>query len=193
VLTHASDAPTLRMPPPALLVIGLIAFCAYFAEGAVDNWSGVFLHEIRNASYAVAPLGTTLCGAGMAVARFRGDAAITRFGRYLTLAGASVVACAGLALAVTARSIALSILGFGIFGVGTATIVPIAFTLAGNVAGTRPSWAISRVAGFGYAGLLSSPAIIGFVAGAAGLSAALLIPAVLLLAVLPASAAAKDS
>jgi hypothetical protein len=70
-----------------------------------------------------------------------------------------------------------------VLGLGVATIVPIAFTLAGNAPGVPPAWAISRVTTLGYAGLFSSPPVIGLVAQATGLAVALAIPAVLLLVV----------
>jgi MFS family permease len=183
----APHADAVRNGPTAINLIGLIIFCSFFAEGAVDNWSAVFLHQVRGASLGLAPLGASLCGAGMAVARFRGDVVIRRVGRRATLLGASVVGCAGLTLAATMPTLALALVGFAVFGVGAAAIAPVAFTLAGDVGGARPEWAVARVAAFGYAGLLSSPAAIGQIAGRLGFVVAFLIPAALLLVVVPAS------
>ena len=70
---------------PGLIALGVIAFCCLFAEGAVDDWSGVYLHEEQGASLAVAPLGAAACGIGMALGRFGGDAVIARLGRPATL------------------------------------------------------------------------------------------------------------
>jgi MFS family permease len=170
----------------AIVAIGLIVFCSFFAEGGVDNWSAVFLHQARGASLGLAPLGATLCGVGMAAARFRGDAVIGRAGAMRTLICATVVACVGMTIAATVPQIVVSLLGFALFGVGVAALAPVAFTLAGEVGGAQPSWAIARVAGFGYAGVLTSPAAIGQVAGRVGFVAAYLLSASLLLVVIPA-------
>jgi hypothetical protein len=170
----------------AIVAIGLIAFCSFFAEGGVDNWSAVFLHQARGASLGLAPLGASLCGVGMAVARFRGDAVIARAGPWRTLISASVVACVGMTIAATVPQLAVSLLGFALFGVGVAALAPVAFTLAGEVGGAQPSWAIARVAGFGYAGVLTSPAAIGQIAGRVGFVAAYLLSASLLLIIIPA-------
>jgi hypothetical protein len=90
-------------------------------------------------------------------------------------------------LAVIAPTPEIAIAGYGVLGLGVATIVPIAFTLAGNTDGVPPAWAISRVTTLGYAGLFSSPPVVGLVAQQIGLTAALAIPAVLLLLVAPLS------
>jgi fucose permease len=181
---HAgADVPLRLVRHPWLIALGLIAFCCLFAEGAVDDWSGVYLREVQGASLGVAPLAAAACGTGMAIGRFTGDAVIARLGRPTTLLRASLVAGTGMTVAVLAPSPAVAIAGYGVLGLGVATIVPIAFTLAGNTAGVPPAWAISRVTTLGYAGLFSSPPVVGLVAQFAGLAAALAIPAVLLLLV----------
>jgi fucose permease len=176
---------------PYLWVIGAIALCSLFAEGAVDDWSGVYLHEAQDASFAVAPLGTAACAIGMAVGRFCGDAVIARHGRQATLWRTSLVAAAGMTLAVVAPTPAVAIAGYGILGLGVATIVPIALTLAGTTNGVPPVWAVSRVTVIGYAGLFGSPPVIGLLAEATSLAAALIVPAVLLALVAPLSLAGR--
>jgi len=170
-----------------LLSVGLVAFCSLFAEGAVDDWSGVYLHEVQRASFGVAPLGAGACGAGMTVGRLCGDRVIARYGRTSTLCRTSLIASAGMGLAVLAPTLGLAIAGYGILGLGVATIVPIAFTLAGNTAGVPPALALSRVTTLGYAGLFGSPTVIGLLAHGVGLAVALSIPMVLLLLVVPLS------
>ena len=172
---------------PTLIALGVIAFCCLFAEGAVDDWSGVYLYEEQGASLGLAPLGAAACAVGMATGRFAGDAVIARLGRPGTLWRASLIAGAGMTLAVLAPGPGVAIVGYGVLGLGVATIVPIAFTLAGNAPGVPPAWAIARVTTLGYVGLFSSPPVIGLVAEAIGLAAALAIPAVLLLLVAPLS------
>ena len=176
---------------PYLWVIGAIALCSLFAEGAVDDWSGVYLHEAQGASFAVAPLGTAACSIGMAVGRFCGDAVIARHGRQATLSRSSLVAAAGMTVAVVAPTPAVAIAGYGILGLGVATIVPIALTLAGTTSGVAPVWAVSRVTVIGYAGLFGSPPVIGLIAEATSLATALIVPAVLLALVAPLSRVAK--
>ncbi|MGB9183273.1 MAG: MFS transporter [Solirubrobacteraceae bacterium] len=191
----AATSPEAAEDPPApghatrwlLLSVGLVAFCSLFAEGAVDDWSGVYLHEVKGASFGVAPLGAAACGAGMTVGRLCGDRIIARYGRTSTLWRTALVASAGMGLAVLAPTLGLALVGYGILGLGVATIVPIAFTLAGNTDGVAPALALSRVTTLGYAGLFGSPTIIGLLAHGVGLAVALGVPTGLLLLVVPLS------
>jgi MFS family permease len=172
---------------PVLIAAGVVAFCSLFAEGAVDNWSGVFLHQVRHSSFAIAPLGLAMTSIGMAIGRFTGDAVIARWGRSATLFGSSLLSSGGMLIALVGGSVPAALAGYAVFGLGVATIVPIAFTVAGNTAGVPPAWALARASTMGYVGQLSSPAVIGLVAHATGLATALVIPTVLLLAVAPLS------
>lgn len=189
-VSHEEDAtgrPIRLWSQPRLVALGVIAFCCLFAEGAVDDWSGVYLHEEQGASLGLAPLAAAAGGLGMAVGRFAGDRVIARLGRPSTLWISALIAGAGMLGAVLAPSPGLAIAGYLVLGLGVATIVPIAFTLAGTMRGIPPAWGISRVTTLGYAGLFSSPPVIGLVAHGVGLTTALLIPAVLLLLVVPLS------
>jgi fucose permease len=175
-----SAPPTRLSSHPFLVAVGIIAMCAFLSEGAVDNWSAVYLHESLGASFGLAPLGAAACGAAMGAARFGGDAVIARFGRRTTLWWTALLAAAGMVLAVLAPGPGVAIAGFAVFGLGVAAIVPIAFTLGGNVPGVPPIWAISRITTLAYVGLLSGPPAIGFVAQATSLELALCIPVALM-------------
>ena len=149
------------------------------------------MHQVEHASYGLAPLGTAMIGVGMAIGRFAGDGVIARWGRAKTLFWASLVASGGIVLAVAGGSVPAALAGYAVFGLGVATIVPISFTVAGNVSGVAPAWGLSRVSTMAYVGQLASPAIIGLVAHATGLSWALAIPAMLLVVVAPLSRVAR--
>jgi predicted MFS family arabinose efflux permease len=175
-----------------LLAMGLIALCSFFSEGAIENWSGVYLHEVRHASFRLASLGLGAFGAGMAAGRLLGDRVIARFGRPQTLWKSALLASIAMIAVLLAPSADAAIAGYVVVGLGIATIVPIAFTLTGNSGAVQPAAAIARVTTVGYAGLFFSPAIIGLVAHQVGLTASLAIPAVFTLLVLPLSQAARD-
>ena len=168
---------------PRVLLVGVIAFSCFFVEGSVDDWSGVYLHEVQGASLGFAPLAAAACGLGMAIGRFRGDAVIRRIGRRGSMQRGALVAAAGMLLAVLVPVPLVAIVGYGVLGVGVATLIPIAFTLAGNVPGVAPALSISRVTTFGYVGLFVGPPIIGFVAHGIGLGGALGITVAMLLGV----------
>lgn len=187
-----ASAPRLSLRErPGLVALGVIAFCGLFAEGAVSNWGGVMIHQVRHASFTVAALLTAGFGAGMLVGRLTGDAAIERLGRRPVLIGAAIGGAVVLCVAVLVTSVVASVSAFVVLGVLLATIVPSAFSLSAGVAGAPPAWTISQLTTVGYAGTFISPVLIGLVAGLSQLTVALLIPALLLLLVWPATRATR--
>ncbi|MFF9641612.1 MFS transporter [Kitasatospora aureofaciens] len=165
----AEEPPRFALPPRSSLVIGLVGFCAVFAEGASMDWSGVYLKTVTGASATLAAASYTAFSLTMAVSRLAGDAVIRRLGavRATRLGGAT--ATLGGVLVVAADHPALAIPGFALIGVGIAVIVPLAFAAAGRI-GSNPSQAIAGVATVTYTSGLVAPAVIGALAQATSLT-----------------------
>lgn len=161
----------------AVLLLGVIGLCSFVGEGAVADWSSVYLREDLAASPGVAGLGYAGCAVAMAAGRLSGDRLVARFGPVAVLRVGSVVSAAGLGLGLLAQSQALAIAGFTLFGLGIAPVAPVTFSAAGNLPDVPAATAISRVTGIGYLGFLGGPPVIGFVAEGVGLGWALAIPA----------------
>jgi predicted MFS family arabinose efflux permease len=170
------------LPRGLVLVLGLLTFVLFQAEGAVLDWSAVFLHEARGQNPAVAGLGYAMFAVAMAVMRLAGDGITSRFGGETVVRLGSALAAAGFLLAILAPWPAAGLIGFALVGVGAANVVPVLFSAAGRVPGMAPGLAISTIATLGYCGILAGPAAIGFIADHLGLPAALGIVAVLLVA-----------
>ncbi|MDH5834342.1 MFS transporter [Luteimonas kalidii] len=169
-----NDAPVFALPRGVVVAIGAVCFVSFLAEGAMLDWSAVFLHEVRGIAVAQAGWGFVAFNLTMTATRLVGDGVIARLGRAPTvLAGGAVGAC-GLALAVLAPGLGASLAGHALLGVGCANIVPVMFSLAGEQRRMPAHLAIPAVSTFGYAGVLAGPALIGFVAQGASLVFALL-------------------
>ncbi len=193
---RGTPAPSPALRPglsAALLGAGLIAAVSLMAEGAADNWGSVFVRTVLHGSLAVAPLAPAGANGGMMAGRLAGDSFISRFGRQAVLPAAAGAAGAGLILTLVTHSIPVAIAGYVILGIGCAPLVPIAYTTAGALPGAAPARMMARVTTMGYGGQLSAPAVIGLVAARTSLTAALVIPALLLLGVAAAAMTARDS
>ncbi len=164
-------------PDRLLLGIGLLCALAFLAEGAIADWSGVFLRDVAAFGPAASATGYALFSAAMIAARLFGDAAVRRFGPRATLEAGAGLAAAGIALAVAVPP--AGALGFGLVGLGAGNIAPVLFSAAGR-AGTAASTGIAAVATLGYAGMLVGPALIGGMAELSGLRWALLLLALAL-------------
>ncbi|MEU0936419.1 MFS transporter [Embleya sp. NPDC005971] len=163
----------------AVVLLALIGLCSFVGEGAVADWSGVHLRETLDSSAGVAGLGFAGMSVAMAAGRFAGDRVVERFGPVRVLRTGALIAALGMALALVTPWPAVSVLGFTLFGVGVAPVAPVTFSAAGNTPGVPAAWAISRVTGIAYIGLLAGPPVIGFIAHHTSLTTALAIPAVL--------------
>lgn len=170
------------LPRGIVLVLGLLTFVLFQAEGAILDWSAVFLHEARGQDPAVAGLGYAMFAVAMAVMRLAGDGITSRFGGEAVVRLGSALAAAGFLLAILTPWPVAGLIGFALVGVGAANVVPVLFSAAGRVPGMAPGMAISTIATLGYCGILVGPAAIGFIADHIGLPAALGIVAALLIA-----------
>ncbi|MGW2818367.1 MFS transporter [Streptomyces sp. NPDC001415] len=155
--------PRFALPPRSALVIGMVGFCAVFAEGASLDWSAVYLRDVLDASAGTAAACTTAFTLTMAAARLAGDKGVDRFGAVRTVRAGGVLATLGGLLVVIAPGPAVAMAGFGLMGLGVAVVVPLAFAAAGR-SGPNPSQAIAGVATITYTSGLVAPSAIGGIA-----------------------------
>ncbi|GAA2780004.1 MFS transporter [Kitasatospora sp. CM 4170] len=187
---EAEAPPRFALPPRSSLVIGLVGFCAVFAEGASMDWSGVYLKDVTGASATLAAASYTAFSLTMAVSRLAGDAVIRRLGAVRATRLSGAVAAAGGVLVVCADSPLLAIPGFALIGIGIAVVVPLAFAAAGRI-GSNPSQAIAGVATVTYTSGLVAPAIVGGLAQATSLTVSFGVVTVLAFALLPSAGALR--
>ena len=159
----SGNAPV-RLPDVAVIGIGLIAFCSMLGEGAMADWSTVYIREIVVSGDAWAPAGLFAFSMAMTTGRLLGDKARLAWGDRKLLITGSAFSLAGITLIITLPQIGLVIAGLFLIGLGMSTIVPIAYSQAGNLPGYEPGVGISMVTTIGYAGFLFGPPVIGYLA-----------------------------
>ena len=171
---ETGDAAPAR-PRGILLTLGIMAFCVLLGEGAMADWSALYLREITGAAAGLAAAGYAAFSLLMATGRFAGDALTLRFGPTPLVRGGGLLAASGLALALVSTSPWAAIVGFGAVGAGFSVSFPLMLAKAGSLPGTTPGTAIATVSVFGYAGFLAGPPLIGFVSQATNLRGGLLV------------------
>ena len=165
------------LPTRDLLSLAIMAFVFFLAEGAVFDWSGVFLKAELGVDVSAAGIGYAAFSLLMACIRFSGDYWVTRFGRFAVFVVGAVIGAAGLMLACLGRNYIMSVAGFGLVGVGLANCIPLIFSAAARQSEVKFGRAIASVASAGYFGLFAGPPIIGSMAQVIGLQRALLLVA----------------
>jgi predicted MFS family arabinose efflux permease len=166
------DAPFLVMPHGSVMFIGVLCGLVFLAEGAVLDWSAVFLTSSGAFSAAQGGLGYAAFACAMTIGRLNGDKIVGRWGGSAVLMAGGLAAALGFVGAVLAPSPWLALLGFVLIGFGASNIVPVLFSAAGRQQDMSASMAISAITTIGYAGILAGPALIGFVAHASSLELA---------------------
>ena len=177
------DGPAFAIPHGVVLFIGILCFIVFLTEGAMLDWSAVFLTSVRGVDPSHAGLGYTAFATTMTIGRLTGDKIVHRLGPIRIILFGGLLAGGGLALATLSPSWLAGLLGYALVGAGCSNIVPVLFTAVGRQKTMPEHVAVPAISTLGYAGILAGPAAIGFVAHATSLSMALLGLAALMFAV----------
>lgn len=188
--TGATSSAPAREPLPraGIWLFGALVAAAFVVDSAVASWSTLYLREELEAAATVAPLGYGAYLAAVLVARLAGDPLVRRYGRVRVAAPTGALAAVGLFVVALVPSPGAAVLGFALAGIGAGSLVPLAFSAAGELVPSRLDDVIARINLFNYVGALVGAVVIGLLSEATGLGPAFLVPALLLvpaLAVIP--------
>ncbi len=164
-----------RRPSAALLILGTIAFAGLLTEGGTGNWSAVYMRDTLHAQPAVAGLAYTAFTLAMVTVRLAGARLLRRYSPRQVISVCAAIATVGLGSALVIDDPVAGIVGFGLFGIGLASIIPMVFSAAGNQPGLAAGTAVATVSAVGWMGFMIGPPLIGLVAGHSSLSIALIV------------------
>ena len=162
----------IAIPRGIVAFVGVTTFIAFLSEGAVMDWSGVYLTTVRGMDLSLAGMGFSVFSGAMLLMRFLGDHVIQRIGQFPVAVGGALLAFVGILLVMFAPVNTLLYLGFFAIGIGSANIVPVFFSLMGRQSVMPVGTAVSAVSTMGYLGILAGPAAIGFVSAQTNLMTA---------------------
>jgi MFS family permease len=153
------------MPARVTVFLSLAMVFGELTEGAMNDWSALYLRDIAHAAAELTPLGIAVVSAMMLLARLFADGWRDRWGdKRVVIAGGTLAAC-GLAAALLLGGVVPALAGFACVGLGMAAVTPCIYVAAARLG---PD-ALALVAAMGTTGLLAGPPIIGFVANASSL------------------------
>jgi len=177
-------SPIFVRPNRKVLLLGTLCLLAFLAEGAILDWSAVFLTEERGVEHSIAGLGYATFAVMMALGRLNGDRIVLKLGSRAALIGGGLIVVLGFLMVVLITNWWLNLVGFAVIGAGLANIAPVYLSLAGAQRAMPGELAIAAATSIGYLGILMGPALIGFVAHSTSLSVALLAVASSMIAVM---------
>ncbi|WP_082567822.1 MFS transporter [Pelomonas sp. Root1217] len=171
----AEEKHPLSLPRGPLLLLGVLASMGLIAEGAMYDWSVLFMKQERASEPGTAALAYASFSGAMAVGRFGGDWVRARLSSTQLMRASGVLAAAGMALALAVPSPAVALIGFALVGLGLSNVVPVIFSAASQAPGVSSAHGIAAVSGVGYLGMMAGPPLIGLIAEHSSLTAGLVV------------------
>jgi len=156
-----TTGPAFARPTRSLALLGAIGFGALLSEGAMADWSGIYLRDVRATDTATAAYGYAAFSLCMAIGRLTGDWLVGRFGTVLAVRAGGLVAAVGLTAALLAPSVVLALVGFAGVGLGISIIFPLILSAAARSREVSSGTALAAVSTLGYLGFLAGPPMLG--------------------------------
>lgn len=161
------------LPSGGLIGLAVIGFAIMMGEGAIADWSAIYIKDYLYGTAAIAGLGFAGFSFTMSLGRFMGDSIVPKYGSKNIIRFGSALGAFGLALVIFIPHIYVAILGFTIVGLGFSCVVPILFSAAAKVPDVASGTGIAAVTTSGIFGFLIGPPAIGFIANEFNLTIAL--------------------
>ncbi len=158
-----------------LTALVLLAASGSVIEDAGSSWAALYLSSSLGAATSVAAFGFIALVGMQFVGRIVGDGLVDRFGERLVARVGGLTAAVGMGAALALPSVWLTVVGFGLAGLGISTLVPAAMHQADRLPGLKPGTGLAVVGWLMRIGFLLSPPIVGSIADATSLRMGLIV------------------
>jgi hypothetical protein len=159
---------------PVLWIPALIVLSSFLIEGSMDTWSGLYLRDQLGASATAAAVAFVGFSGAVFVGRLFAARVLFGMGRRSTILLAGFGAAASGTLAVVSSAPAIVGVAFLLLGFTISAVSPAGFGLIEDTeSGEDATHAIAAVTTVGYTGFVWSPPLLGWIADAVSLRAAM--------------------
>lgn len=156
--------------PILIFLLVIIAMANALTEGSVDAWGALYMNDYIGVTGFKIGIATISFNIFMVIGRLCGDYFRDKLGVYVLLIILFLISILSLFILINFNSIFYAILGFALLGVGASSIIPIAYSLAGNIDGIDSGVGISIVSIAVYGTFIGAPAILGLLANSYGVN-----------------------
>ncbi|MCQ4310608.1 MFS transporter [Pseudomonas stutzeri] len=168
-------------PTGMVLLVGGLCFVVYLAEGAVLDWSALYLTEYKALDTAKGGLGYASFALMVTIGRFAGTPVVNSLGTARVIGFGGLLAALGIGLSILTEHWVFALLGYGLCGLGCANVSPVLISSLSRQQAMPVNQAITAATTIGFAGVLAGPALIGVIAHYGSLTLAFGLLALLLL------------
>jgi MFS family permease len=172
---RSKPGPELLAKYGVLAALVVIAASGAVVEDAGSSWSAIYLSGSLEASAFVAGVGFIALQGMQFVGRICGDRLVDRFGQRAVARTGGLVVFVGMGVALAIPTVLGTVVGFGLAGLGVATLIPAAMHAADGLPGFRPGTGLTIVSWLLRVGFLLSPPVVGAIADASSLRLGLLV------------------
>lgn len=166
----AGNEKPIAIPKGIVIFFGILACISFLGEGAIMDWSGVLLTEVKNTELSLAGVGYAVFSVAMLVMRLVGDKIVAVLGEEKTLISGSLIAALGFLSVIFLDNFYAIQIGFVLMGLGLANIVPTIYSLTKYQTVMPINAAVTAITSMGYTGVILGPAMLGFVAHGFGIT-----------------------
>jgi len=167
--SHAGSTPRWARPTRATLVLVAATLAAMVLEGAGIEWSAIYMRDVFGAPPFLAGMAVAVGAGAQAAARWVADGFVERHGPLRVARTLQVLLGAGAALVLLAPHPALALLGFGLMGVGTSAMFPLAMSAAAQATDRPAAVNVAALAQISFIAFLVGPPLLGWVATSLGI------------------------
>jgi cyanate permease len=161
-----SSAAAAHVARPTLAIGLLVVVClsALVLEGAGAEWSAIYMRDVFGVPPFVAGAAVAVGALAQALTRFFADAFVERHRPVRVARVLLTILGAGALLVFAAPAPWVALLGFGVMGVGSSAIFPLAMSAAAQRTDRPAASNVAALAQISFVAFLLGPPLLGFVA-----------------------------
>jgi MFS family permease len=162
--THTGAAPRFARPSLAIAVLVGVTLSAMVLEGAGADWSAIYMRDVFHVTPFLAGFAVALGALTQSISRFFADGFVERYSPVIVARALLSILGLGALLVFFAPHAIVALLGFGLMGVGTSAIFPLAMSAAAQRTDRPSAVNVAALAQISFVAFLLGPPLLGFVA-----------------------------
>lgn len=151
-------------PTPGILILVIVTLSVMIMEGAGIDWSAIYMRDEFQVTPFLAGFAVALGAFTQAVTRFFVDPFVERYSPTLVSRVLLSILLAGALLIFFASAEWMALLGFGLSGVGTSAIFPLAMSAAAQRTDRPAATNVASLAQTSFTAFVLGPPLLGYVA-----------------------------
>lgn len=156
--------PKFVRPTGPIILIVAFTLSAMVLEGASADWSVIFMRDSFDLAPSINALAFAVGALSQAITRYFADGVVERYGPLRVAKSLVAILGIGVLFVTLSQNGYLALLGFGLMGVGTSAMFPLAMSAAAQRTDRPSATNVAALAQLAFVAFLLGPPLLGFVA-----------------------------